>query len=55
MGSIANRIATLIKNQDLRQQMGVKAYKHISDNFSLDTFSQKYLSLIERLTNEKKA
>lgn len=53
--AIAVRIATLIEDTDLRQSLGIKAYQHISDNFSLDTFSQKYLSLIERFTNEKKA
>lgn len=52
--SIAQKLLLLIKDSDLRKSMGAKGYEHIKSNFSIEKFTQEYISLIERLANEAK-
>jgi len=53
--AISEKLFALYDNHDLRLQMGTNGYHHLKDNFSLETFREKYMTLIERLSNEIKA
>lgn len=44
--SIADGLEKLIRSKDLRQQMGAESYQIISENFSVDDFSEKFFTLI---------
>ncbi|MFU8786938.1 MAG: glycosyltransferase [Candidatus Izemoplasmataceae bacterium] len=52
--AITDKIAILIEDRELRVSMGENAYEHISKKFSIEIFSQKYVTLIEQITNETK-
>lgn len=52
--AIAEKLRILCEKHNLRLQMGLNGYHHLKDNFSLDMFKGKYVSLIERLNNEIK-
>jgi len=53
--AISEKLFALYDNHDLRLQMGTNGYHHLKENFSLETFREKYMTLIERLSNEAKA
>ncbi|TRX66349.1 glycosyltransferase family 4 protein [Carboxylicivirga sp. M1479] len=43
----AEYLSKLIKNRQLTNSMGQKAYQHLKSNFSIDQFRNKYITLIE--------
>ena len=50
--AISEKLFTLYNNYDLRLKMGINGYHHLKDNFSLEIFKEKYVTLVERLSNE---
>lgn len=52
--AISEKLFSFYDNHDLRLQMGINGYLHLKDNFSLEKFKEKNISLIERLGNENK-
>ncbi|NHB70199.1 glycosyltransferase [Perlabentimonas gracilis] len=52
---IADRLLIIITDNKLRLSMGELGYKHIKEYYSIDAFSNKYIELINRLSNEFKA
>ena len=50
--AISEKLFVLYDNHALRIQMGINGYHHLKDNFSIDKFREKYVTLIKRLSNE---
>ncbi|OFX85972.1 MAG: hypothetical protein A2W99_16815 [Bacteroidetes bacterium GWF2_33_16] len=50
---ISNSLKLLCNNANFRNEMGEKAYEHIKMNFSVDKFTNEYITLIENLFNGK--
>jgi len=46
---LADKIAILLENEDLRQKLGVKARKRIAENFTWDKAAGKYADLYEKI------
>lgn len=53
--AIADALLQLVLGKTLREEMGEKAQSHIRENFSVESFKQKHIHLIQQLNNEKKA
>jgi hypothetical protein len=53
--AIAGRWIELLKDAELRDQMGRKGRAHVVDNSSLDAMTTGYTELIESLYRDKKA
>jgi len=51
--AVAAKLELLLNNEELRNTMGEKGRQHITENFSIEKFTQQYIELIERLSNEK--
>jgi len=51
--AISDKLIYLINNPDRLKEFGIKGYQHIRNNFSTEIFSQRYISLINSLTNGK--
>ena len=52
--TITLKLLLLIENYDLRIQMGQKGYQHLKENYSMDKFLEKHISLINRLCEDAK-
>ena len=46
---IADHLFNLIESPALREEMGLKSYNHLVDNFSFKAFQKKYLAIIENI------
>lgn len=51
---IADKLLYLVENPHIREELGQNGYNHISGNFSIEEFTNKYINLIENLMNDKK-
>lgn len=51
--AVAAKLELLLNNEELRNTMGKKGRQHITENFSIEKFTQQYIELIEMLSNEK--
>lgn len=49
--SLAKNLNQLVRSDDLRKSMGVEAYAHLRENFSFESFQQKYLHIISNIEN----
>ncbi|CAM3304409.1 D-inositol 3-phosphate glycosyltransferase [Flavobacterium longum] len=49
---IGNRVAELLQNKELRQQMGVNARKKVVDNFTIGKFISEYEDVYERVARK---
>lgn len=49
--SLKQGLLNLIESPDLRLQMGMKGYQHLIQNFGFVAFQNKYLNLLENITN----
>lgn len=49
---IASKLEILINDAQLRNTMGARGRQHIIENFSIEKFTQQYIDLIEKLSNE---
>ena len=45
-----DRIATLVRDKDLRKKMGIEARRHIELNYSTEVINSLYLSSINKPT-----
>ena len=50
---LANKMELLLNNADLRNQMGLKGQKKIMNLFSIETMTNKYISLYKYVVNNK--
>jgi len=48
VNTISDRIIHLVNSDETRVKMGLKSYKYIKSNFTLDKFAQKYTELFEK-------
>jgi glycosyltransferase involved in cell wall biosynthesis len=46
---IGNRVAELLKNKELREQMGINARKKVVDNFTIGKFISEYENVYDRV------
>lgn len=51
--TIASKLELLINDAELRKTMGEKGRQHLTENFSIEKFTQHYVGLIEKLSNKK--
>lgn len=49
--SLAQKLKYLIEEPNSRTQMGQMSYRHLIDNFSFESFQNKYLSIISNVEN----
>jgi glycosyltransferase involved in cell wall biosynthesis len=55
VGQISENLFKLYSSHNLRLKMGLEGYEHLKKNFSMEKFKEQYISLIERLSDERKA
>lgn len=51
-GELAQKILTLLENDEMRKQFGVNAFRKINDKFSIEQAGKQYVSLCEQLTKQ---
>jgi glycosyltransferase involved in cell wall biosynthesis len=52
INTISQKLFLLVENSDLRIQMGNKGYQLLKENYSIEKFTEKHISLINMLSEE---